>query len=194
MQFLVASALLAGAAVAMPTHVQVASAVKAIADANPDSCTAQSLRTSEWTLKDFDFHASYTFTTPAHQNSWGYVNFELANKNLDYNAKCSATSGWLDSFFYGLINYNCTQPDGSLSQGSFNFSRGDNTLNINQTWPCKEEGSRFYAQGGAKLPLDCTEEKWQNPDWQLGQIYSTRVITCKNVTMPLPFTSLAAIA
>lgn len=193
MKLALSTALLAGTAIAIPTQITVANALKALA-ADPETCTSKSIETREWTLKDFDFHASYLFTTPAHQNSWGYVNFELINKNLDFAAKCSATSNWLDDFYYGNLNYNCTQPDGSNSEGTFNFSRPTNQLNVNQTWSCLSEGSRFYAEGGAALPLDCKDETRKNPNWPAGGFYSERTITCKNITMPLPITSMAAVA
>lgn len=181
MQTFLTTALLAGSVLALPT----------IRD---ETCTQQGLDVDEWTIKNFDYHADYTFTTPAHQNSWGYVNFELINEVLDYSAQCKAASNQLSDFFYGSVNYNCTQPDGTFSMGSFNFSRPANEVAINQTWPCLEEGSRFWAEGSAKLDLDCKEKKWQNPNWELGQIYSTRIITCANLTTTVPMISKRAIA
>jgi len=65
---LLTTLLLAGSALAAPT-----------ANANTNKCTSRSTKVKEWTVHDFDFHSSEVFTTPAHQNSWGYVNFTLSN-------------------------------------------------------------------------------------------------------------------
>ncbi|KAG6018207.1 hypothetical protein E4U41_004006 [Claviceps citrina] len=157
------------------------------------SCTQKSTRTREWHVKDFDFHASYIFTTPAHQNSWGYVNFTLENPSLKFKSHCEGSSNQLSDFFYGNFVYKCTQPTRN-SEASFTFSRPQQQLMINQTWTCAEEGSRFWAQGGANLTLDCKDETWQNPEWKMGQMYSTRFITCDHVDTPVPIESMAAVA
>ncbi|KAJ6788804.1 hypothetical protein PWT90_02807 [Aphanocladium album] len=158
------------------------------------TCTSKSTKATEFDIKDFDFHASWTFTTPAHQNSWGYVNFTLANKVLDYEYQCSSASNWLSDFYYGNINYNCTDAAGQQThEGTFSYSRPMTTLAINQTWDCPE-GSRFWAEGSAKLDLQCEESKYQNPNWTMGQIYSDRRITCDKLTTTVPITSLRAAA
>lgn len=159
-----------------------------------NSCTSKSIKVAEWTVHDFDFHASYTFTTPAHQNSYGYVNFTLANPALDYRAVCSTQSSQLQDFFYGNMNYNCTKPDGSWDEATFNFSRPTGQLNINQTWYCPDEGSVFYADGGIDLDLECQEKKYENPHWEMGQIYSSDTITCDKVTKNATIESLRAAA
>ncbi|KAK3191396.1 hypothetical protein K4F52_002607 [Lecanicillium sp. MT-2017a] len=172
-----------------------AAAAPATAPNNDHTCTKRSTQVTEWTIKDFDFHASYIFTTPAHQNSWGYVNFTLANPAVDYPLQCMSSSNWLQDFYYGMINYNCTLPDGTYSDaGTFNFSRPTNELNINQTWSCPDEGSVFWAEGGIKLDLECTDETTKTPDWEPGQIYSSRIIACDKVTTPVKMESLRAIA
>lgn len=103
-----------------------------------DTCTSQSEGNFSWTIESFDFHASYIFSTPAHQNSWGYVNFNLSNPALNYQAACSAISDQLEDFYYGNLAYNCTFPEGIENPGSatFNFSRPFNVLDIMQSWTC----------------------------------------------------------
>lgn len=177
------AALFAASALAAPTTT-----------ANKDSCTSHSTKVTELEIKDFDFHASWTFTNPAHQNSWGYVNFTLTNAAVDYDYQCSTASNWLDDFFYGNINYNCTTHDGKqTNMGTFAYSRPTQILAINQTWVCPE-GSEFWAEAEAKLPLVCHETKYQNPNWTSGQIYSDRTITCDKLTQGVPVTSLRAAA
>ncbi|TQV97487.1 hypothetical protein V2A60_006758 [Cordyceps javanica] len=181
---LTAAALLAASALAAPA-------------VGPDrnTCTARSTNVTQFLVKDFDFHASWTFTTPAHQNSWGYVNFTLANAAIDYEFQCSSASNWLSDFYYGNIDYNCTDPAGRPTrQGTFSYSRPTTTLAINQTWACPDEGSQFWAEGRAKLDLACRETNYTNPDWKMGQIYSDRTIVCDKLTTGVPITSLRAAA
>lgn len=190
MYSLITAALFATAAVAAPAA---------------GTCTSRSTKVTDFQIKDFDFHASWTFTTPAHQNSWGYVNFTLARLGGDDDGvphaayQCTAASNWLSDFYYGNINYNCTDVAGGGAgnglphRGTFSYSRPDKTLAINQTWDCPE-GSRFWAEGGAVLDLNCHETQYQNPNWTMGQIYSDRVITCDKLSQPVPIKSLRAAA
>ncbi|KAH8682104.1 hypothetical protein BX600DRAFT_505722 [Xylariales sp. PMI_506] len=157
-------------------------------DSNP-GCQAASLGDFAWTVDDFDFHASYIFTTPAHQNSWGYVNFNLSNPALTYQAVCSAASDQLEDFFYGTFPYTCTEPDGSTTSTTFDFSRPSGLLNINQTWVCSDTDpvypTTFRYYGNVTLDLECTDTTWQNTNWTVGQIYSDREIKCNTVTVPV---------
>ncbi|KAG5913083.1 hypothetical protein E4U53_005022 [Claviceps sorghi] len=158
-----------------------------------NSCTRQSSQTTEWHVKDFDFHASYIFTTPAHQNSWGYVKFTLENPSQKFKSECEGSSNQLSDFFYGTFAYNCTQPVPD-SESTFTFSRPSGRLTINQSWTCAEEGSRFWAEGNTNLTLTCQDQTWKNPDWKIGQTYSSRTITCDHVNASVPITSMAAVA
>ncbi|KAJ6443229.1 Carboxylic acid transporter protein [Purpureocillium lavendulum] len=179
---LLTSLLLAGSALAAPT-----------ANANANTCTSKSTKVHEWTVHDFDFHSSEVFTTPAHQNSWGYVNFTLSNPVVAYRPVCSASSNQLSDFFYGNFVYKCNVP----AQGdaaSFTFARPTNELKVNQTWNCPGEGSRFDARGGVNLNLTCTTSTWQNPNWTPGSIYSTRNVDCKKVTVKVPIKEMSGVA
>ncbi|KAG5975973.1 hypothetical protein E4U55_007516 [Claviceps digitariae] len=158
-----------------------------------DSCTRQSGQTREWHVKDLDYHASYIFTTPAHQNSWGYIKFTLENPSQKFKSQCEGSSNQLSDFFYGNFVYNCTQPV-SNSAATFTFSRPTGQLMVNQTWTCASEGSRFWAEGGANLTLSCKDETWHNPEWKMGQIYSSRVITCDHLDASIPILEMAAVA
>lgn len=113
-------------------------------DANP-GCTEASFGNFSWMVDDFDYHASYIFTTPAHQNSWGYANFNLSNPALPYKAACSATSSQLNDFFYGDFWYECSIPDGSPAGtgATFAFNRASGQLDFNQTWRCSDEDAQY---------------------------------------------------
>ncbi|ORY68551.1 uncharacterized protein BCR38DRAFT_335597 [Pseudomassariella vexata] len=166
-------------------------------DSNP-GCQAASQKDFAWTVEDFDYHASYTFTTPAHQNSWGYVNFNLSNPALTYKASCSASSNQLSDFFYGTMPYTCTVPDGSTAKTTFDFSRPSGKLNVNQTWVCSDLDPKypatFHGYGAINLTLGCTDTTWQNPNWTMGQIYSDREVKCTPVTLPVKPYEMTAVA
>ncbi|CAM1510818.1 Fc.00g083310.m01.CDS01 [Cosmosporella sp. VM-42] len=185
MQRFLTTLLLAGSAVALPT-------LSITSRSDNDSCMAKGTKVTAWTIKDFDFHASYTFTNPAHQNSWGYANFTLENPVLDYKPICSASSNQLEDFFYGTQIFECDAPvDGDSA--TFTFSRPTGELQVNQTWQCLEQGGRFHAKGGVTLDLDCEDTTWKNPEWEEGQIYSQRTITCAKKTVSAPITEISAV-
>ncbi|KAI1735389.1 hypothetical protein F4680DRAFT_453076 [Xylaria scruposa] len=157
-------------------------------DSTP-GCTSISFGDFSWTIEEFTFHASYIFSTPAHQISSGTVAFNLTNPAFPEKVTCTAYSTWLQDFFYGNINYNCAVPEGSGIESSWSFSRPSGELNVNQTWTCTDEDPQypvtFHAYGTVDLDLDCQETYWQNPNWTIGQIYSDRDISCAPVTLPL---------
>jgi hypothetical protein len=112
----------------------------------PAGCSKTSFGDFSWTVANFDYHASYIFTTPAHQNSHGYVNFTLVNPALGSTATCSASSSQLNDFFYGNMLYTCSTPDGSpgnSSATSFTFNRASGELDFNQTWTCSDEDPQY---------------------------------------------------
>ncbi|KJZ79483.1 hypothetical protein HIM_00952 [Hirsutella minnesotensis 3608] len=185
MRTIFATILLAGAALAAPAEPT----------SYKTTCTQRSQRVRDWTVGNFDYHASYIFTTPAHQNSWGYVNFTLENAAVPYKAQCSGASSQLNDFFYGTMPYKCTLPEPYTGdEATFLFSRPSGQLNLTQKWNCLSEGSRFEAKGGVQLNLKCKETQYQNPDWKLGQIYSTRNIDCEHVTVKSPVTEMTGVA
>jgi len=106
-------------------------------DANP-GCQAASFGDFTWTVERFDFRASYVYTTPAHQNSWGYASFALANPALTYKGDCSASSNQLSDFFYGTVPYTCVFPEGTTASGGFAYDRPSGLLNITQRWVCSD--------------------------------------------------------
>ena len=176
--------LLAGSSLAAPTAREEA-----------ETCTERSQKVTLWNVEKFDFHSSYVFTTPAHQNSWGYVNFTLSNPAIDYKPVCSAESSQLSDFFYGTQEYTCTVGDDAPGGGgaTFTYSRPSGELRINQTWTCFEEQSVFEAKGGAELDLNCRDETWENPDWQQGEMYSVRTVACNKVDVQAPIEEISAI-
>ncbi|KAH6851341.1 hypothetical protein B0I37DRAFT_133722 [Chaetomium sp. MPI-CAGE-AT-0009] len=138
-----------------------------------------------WTIHGFDYHASYTFTNPAHQNSWGYVNFNLTNTVVPYTAVCAATSSQLSDFFYGTVDYSCSLPANAPAGASvtFRFSRPSGQIDITEAIKCNEGKATgtFVVTGSTDLTLTCTDTTTVTPDWKPGQIYSQRLVTCAPV-------------
>ncbi|KAL0944865.1 uncharacterized protein CTRU02_202752 [Colletotrichum truncatum] len=161
------------------------------------TCGQKSGKLKEWSLTDFDYHASYTFSTPAHQNSWGYISFNVTNQALDYQVHCEAASNRLNDFFYGEQIYNCKAPDGESTETSFTFSTPTGFVEVNQTWICNDDPkypARYTAMGGSNADLNCHETSWKNDNWTVGQVYSQRDIKCDIITLPAPITELYGVA
>ncbi|KAI2621027.1 hypothetical protein GGS21DRAFT_541779 [Xylaria nigripes] len=161
-------------------------------------CTSLSFGDFAWAIEEFKYSASYQFTTPAHQVSGGTVSFNLSNPALPETVTCTAYSTWLTDFFYGNINYNCVAPQGSSTKTSFAFNEPTGELTVNQTWTCTDNEPTFPVTfkglGAVNLPLDCKEDNYQNPDWQMGETYSSRVITCAPINLNLKPHDKSAIA
>jgi alternaria allergen 1 len=123
--------LLAPLALASPIVLEARNTTK--------SCMVRSPGMTEWQLEDFDFHASYVFSTPSHQNSLGYVSFTAVNPVHDTRTKCSAQSNRLNDFFYGDVEYACeTDGDRNLGAAKFTFDRPSGEVKMEQTWYCHD--------------------------------------------------------
>lgn len=168
------------------------------------SCSTTSFQNFSWALSAFDYHASFIFTTPAHQNSWGYVNFNLSNPAIGSSVTtvCSASSSQLSDFFYGTVQYTCTNtPESNKSdvgKTTFDFNRPTGELRFNQSWTCRDGDPRwpttFTGYAAVNLQLDCTESTWQNQNWTMGQIYSTRDVRCSPVDLSINPKEMTAVA
>lgn len=179
-------------------------AIASLATASPlaqtqeSPCVSASFSGWNWTVGNFTYHALYLFTTPAHQNSWGFVDFTLLNPVLpDVLAVCSAQSNQLDDFFYGNMAYDCYYPDignPGPAPATFNFTKPGGELHISQKWVCDDAQETIFAKGNATVTLDCTDTSYQNTNWTLGQIYSNRQIDCQTVTLPVAPSEFSAVA
>lgn len=61
-------------------------------------------------------------------------------------------------------------------------------------WTDDEHSITFTGLGQVAFNLTCTEEKYENPDWQMGEIYSSRTITCGKVDRTFKPSDIHAIA
>ncbi|CAK7210379.1 hypothetical protein SBRCBS47491_000760 [Sporothrix bragantina] len=169
-----------GLAAATATSVSALPHAVTARDNNP-GCTADSFGDFDWTISDIVYNTSIVFSTPAHQIPSGIVQFNLTNPALTYTADCKAYSTQLSGFFYGDIIYKCTEPSNSTAT-TFTFNAGTSLLNVNQTWTCSDEDAEYpdtftYA-GAVNLTMDCTKTSYQNPDWEMGQIYLANTSSC----------------
>ncbi len=131
-----ALALLASVASAHPAALEGRDANRGCQDISFDKW--------EWTISDLVFNASYIFSTPAHQNSWGYVNFGLDHPALKYGGSCHASSNQLQDFFYGTTTYTCDFPAaGKTTSATFLFDRPSGLLNVTQSWTCSDKDPKF---------------------------------------------------
>ena len=101
-------------------------------------CSDVSWKAMSWTARAFDFHASYIFSTPAHQNSWGYASFELFNPADQSTTHCEAASNQLSDFFYGTLEYKCND-----TRTTFDFNRPANQLRVKQSWVCADKDPQY---------------------------------------------------
>ncbi|KAJ4404449.1 hypothetical protein N0V85_004869 [Neurospora sp. IMI 360204] len=163
------------------TRAASALALAATVSAAPANATVKATESAvRWTIKDFDFHADYIFTTPAHQNSWGYVKFTMTSDGyLTYT--CSAQSDQIPDFFYDFQTpYECTAPEGAIEGGkaTFVYNRPDGTLTLTET----VAGVDKTYTGSATIKTTCTDKSTgPNPNWTLGsdENYSERHIVCE---------------
>lgn len=163
--------------------------VNAARDSNP-GCTAASFHDFSWTIGEFVYNKSITFSTPAHQIASGNVQFNLTNPALTYPAVCTAYSTQLSDFFYGNQVYECKTEGNPGTSTTFTFNAPSSTLNINQTWTCSDEDAQypdtFIYAGQVNLTMECTTSTYQNPDWEIGQIYSSNFTNCKQSDVTVP--------
>lgn len=52
----------------------------------------------------------------------------------------------------------------------------------------------FTGAGATNFTLTCEEEKYENPDWEIGEIYSSRTITCEKQDKKVKPSELSAVA
>lgn len=103
-------------------------------------CSNTSFHSFAWLARQFDFHASYIFTTPSHQNSWGYASFDLFNPADQSTTHCQGQSNQLSDFFYGTVQYQCDDAGaGRAGETSFDFDRPTGRMRVNQTWICADQ-------------------------------------------------------
>lgn len=117
---------------------------------NNTGCSDTSFGGFKWGISDFVFNSSIIFTTPAHQNSWGYVNFDVLNPAVSADdgagasfAVCSAASNRLSQFFYGDQQYSCTSGSVDRRSTTFDFNLSSGMLRLNESWVCSDVDPQF---------------------------------------------------
>jgi len=143
-----------------------------------------------FTLHDITYSSQMIYSTPAHLAvSSGTIAFNLTNTAVGYTTHCTASSSQLTDYFYGNIDYTCDAPPpsaGADAAASFTFSKPDGAFTVNETWSCR--GDKYKGSGSGVAKLDCKTDFWQNPNWSIGQLYSTTTVSCTPVDLPIPAT------
>jgi hypothetical protein len=159
----------------------------------PDNnCLSTSVRDFGWDLT-LEYRAFWYFTNPAHQNSWGHVNFTLKNPAVASTISCQYDSDRLTDFFYGDFWMTCvpTPAVPAITSTYFKFFT-HSKFELNQTWVCDDKDPKtapvkFNAIAATALDMKCTDVSWQNPNWTQGSgaFYSTRDVKCAPVSLKL---------
>lgn len=171
--------------------------VRLVNDSTAVGCSAASWSGPDWTISNLVYIGRWTYSTPAHQNAQGYIDFDLATQALaPSSSKCSASSSRLSDFFYGDQTFQCDLPVGTIVGGgtggraTFEFNRVAGWLRVNQTWTCHDvEDQRwpvtYSAFGFINLTLNCKEDYYQNPNWTSGSgmPYSDRKVECDPINL-----------
>ncbi|EGO51996.1 hypothetical protein NEUTE1DRAFT_53237 [Neurospora tetrasperma FGSC 2508] len=174
----------------------------------PAGCTNTSLHGFQWTVSDFHYSSSLTYTTPSHRINGATVRFNLTSNALpELNVYCDAYSSDFSDPFYGQRVYDCTTVVNSTSgasdgseggewggvsagagqiQTQFRYWKSSQSVEVRQTWACDDlEGpgnmAIFSANGtsAAQTP-NCTFEEHQTPpaEWKNGDTYYWNVQAC----------------
>lgn len=157
------------------------------------TCSASS-KGFAWSVTGFQFNATETYTTPAHQIDNGVVLFNISNPALSptqVSSGCYASSSQAPDYFYGGNN-DCTDPENdSNTKTTFAFNAEAGTLSVNQTWTCTDTNppSTFFAAGTVVLSSTCTAGTSQNDNWAAdGTNYKVDTKECTAQDGPLlPF-------
>ncbi|KAK6829376.1 hypothetical protein PG987_009960 [Apiospora arundinis] len=155
---------------------------------NATGCQAATLGNYSWEIRNF-YHQVL--------NARGHLSFDLSNPALLHASQCSASDSQPFGGFYGTIPYKCADgTEGTTTQTTFDFNSLSRTLNINQTWVCRDEDPqwpvRFHAYGSINLTLDCTDKVTN--DWKMDELDSSRETKCTSVAVLLRPYQMTAVA
>jgi hypothetical protein len=154
---------------------------------------------TSWDFEDFHFHSDYIFSTPAHQNSWGYLSFNVTNPILENLGEpplsCTFQSSRLSDFFYETDIYKC---EGSDVSAEVTYDRPSGNLTFSQSWYCYDQPqwpARYTAKGKTIVNTECTDSGTKvNENWQQGQTYSERYVECEKTDFSVAVSELSAVA
>ncbi|MCV5111241.1 hypothetical protein OFM52_28620, partial [Escherichia coli] len=123
----------------------------------PAGCTNTSLHGFQWTVSDFHYSSSLTYTTPSHRINGATVRFNLTSNALpELNVYCDAYSSDFSDPFYGQRVYDCTTvvnstlgasvggkgervlAEGGRFQTQFRYWKSSQSVEVRQTWECDD--------------------------------------------------------
>ncbi|KAK6835107.1 hypothetical protein PG987_009801 [Apiospora arundinis] len=136
---------------------------------NATGCQAATLGNYSWEIRNF-YHQTL--------DTQGHLSFDLLNPALSHISQCSASDSQPFGGFYGTTP--CADgTEGTTTQTTFDFNSLSRTLNINQTWVCRDEGP-----SGHKV----------TNDWKMDELDSSRETKCTFVAVLLRPYQMTAVA
>lgn len=109
-----------------------------------------------WTVSDFHYSSSLTYTTPSHRVNGATVKFNLTSNALpELNVYCVAYSTDYMDPFYGQRVYDCSTVVNSTSGGEvkegfktqFRYWKSIQAVEVRQRWECDD-----LAEGPGNMP------------------------------------------
>jgi hypothetical protein len=104
-----------------------------------ETCGRRSPQAKSLQLTNFYLHSREEFTTPSHQNSYGYLSFEVHNPILDYVIQCDTMSTTLPEFYSAGREWTCYAPPGIGGSVTFSYDRSTGKLDLIQKWVCYDD-------------------------------------------------------
>ncbi|KAK1779453.1 hypothetical protein QBC45DRAFT_411167 [Copromyces sp. CBS 386.78] len=165
----------------------------------PAGCTNTSLHDMQWTVRNFHYSSSLTYSTPSHRLNGAEVSFNLTSNALpELKVYCHAYSTDYMDPFYGQMVYNCSTVTNPTKGGGGEVKGGLKTqfrywksgqaveVEVKQTWECDDlEGpgnmAIFTGNGtSANQTPNCTFEEHQTPpaEWENGMNYYWNMQNC----------------
>ncbi|KYK59469.1 hypothetical protein DCS_00599 [Drechmeria coniospora] len=188
MNFILAAFLVAVSAIASPS--------KAVHPRHFIHCYDGTKKEHWWTISNFDYRLSDTFSSPDAHTAFGSINFTLTHPGIDYEAQCSAqfseesaVAGSSDTtdFIDGNIRHACNVPGGIHGDTvKFSYSSSNSMLRIDHFWNCG--GTRTWYEAVGLVKLSCEKSYEHDPEWTpaSNKSYSSHHITCAHAKTTAP--------
>ena len=147
------------------------------------TCSSLSQTDFAWSVTYLQYNTSIVFSTPAHQVDSGIIQFNVSNPAFPGKpaTQCKAYSTRPNDFFYGDQVFTCSAgtTEGGLTT-TFTYNAPAKSLALNQSWSCAGEQTSFAYAGTVDLSsaLNCENTAYANPDWSIGEIYTSNITTC----------------
>ncbi|KAF2105820.1 hypothetical protein BDV96DRAFT_607927 [Lophiotrema nucula] len=121
-------------------------------------------------LNQIHYDSYMIYSTPSHLAVYGgTIQFNVSNPAVPV--------------YYEVLGPS-ESPKGATGETTFTYSRPGNVFAVNQTYTV--HGKKFLATGTAGANLTCQTVFWQNPNWTIGELYTTTDVHCGPNELKLP--------